>query len=282
MSSDLVIDYELLNQAATDIKGLSPEIDRIKNNVRFEGRAAVEIVPGQNNANNYDLGPGTALYQALGAFYARWSSDCSNAMDGLNKMAGYFQGVADSFMETDASQAAGMNESAMMSAVLRYPGLVDQYYEAIGAKGADASKYKYPDAVENPFSLAGTTGLSTSFTYGGTDTAVPDADKSKHGTNMLVSSETTTVHQGSMNYSETTTFGADKGWGPNGGPTQDTTQVINNPDGTTDTIKTTVDAGSGSGTETDYNSSTKDTTTYTRADWNSKWVDTTPSDQSDS
>jgi uncharacterized protein YukE len=121
--SDLVMDYGLLNQAATDIQGLSPEINRVKNAVRAEGRAVVETVPGQSNENNPELGPGMTLYRELGAFYSKWSSDMSNAMDGLNKLAGYFKGVADSFMETDASQAAGMNESAMMSAVMRYPGL---------------------------------------------------------------------------------------------------------------------------------------------------------------
>jgi len=65
--SDLVIDYGLLNQAANDIQNLSPEINRIKNSVRSEGRATVETVPGQVNENNPELGPGTTLYRELGA-----------------------------------------------------------------------------------------------------------------------------------------------------------------------------------------------------------------------
>lgn len=276
--SDLVMDYGLLNQAAQDIKGLSPEIDRVKNVAHLVGRGEVTYsVPGQTNDDNTDLGPSGTLFESLGRFYGSWSSDMSNAMDGLDKLAGYFQGIADSFMETDASQAAGFNESAMMSAVLRYPSQVDEYYQVLAnAQKAGKPLPTYPVAPTSPYSLAGTSGLSTTFTYGGEDTAIPAADKATHGSNLLISSETTTVHSEGMTYSETTTFGADKGWGPDG-PTQDTTQVITNPDGSTDTLKTTVDP-SGSASMTDTDSSSGDTNTYTRSGWNAQWVDTTPPD----
>lgn len=273
--SDLVMDYGLLNQAAQDIQGLSPEINRVKNVAHTVGRGEVAYnVPGQSNSDNVELGPTGTLFTALGRFYGRWSSDMSNAMDGLDKLAGYFKGVADSFMETDASQAAGFNESAVMSAVLRYPAQLDEYYQILAnAEKAGKPLPTMPTPPQGTFGLPGTNGLTTTFTYG-TDTNVPDADKSAHGTNQIITSETTTVNVDGMTYSETTTFGPDKGWGPNG-PTQDTTQVITNPDGSTDTLKTTVDtSGSGSMTETD--STTGDTSTYTRSGWDASWVDTTP------
>jgi hypothetical protein len=68
---NLTIDYSLLNQAATDIQNLSPEIDRIKKAARSTGRSVSYTVPGQVNDNNPHLGPGTSLYLALGHFYGR-------------------------------------------------------------------------------------------------------------------------------------------------------------------------------------------------------------------
>lgn len=279
--SDLVIDYGLLNQAATDIQNLSPEINRIKNSVRTEARGAtVETVPGQVNANNPDLGPGNTLYRELGEFYAKWSGDMQNAMDSLDKMAGYFKGVADSFMETDASQASGMNESAMISAVLRYPLEMDEYNkEAAAAQKAGNAAPPAPPAPPSPFSLNAGGGPVTSYSTTA-DTDIPAADKATSTPNVVLSTETTTDTVDGLTYSETTTFSANQGWSANG-PTQNTTQVVNNPDGSTDTVTTTTNT-SGQGTMTDYNSSTKDTTTYTRADWNSSWVDTTPADTSSS
>lgn len=269
------MDYGLLNQAAQDIQGLSPEINRVKNVAHAVGRGEVTYnVPGQSNSDNVDLGPTSTLFTALGRFYGSWSSDMSNAMDGLNKLAGYFKGVADSFMETDASQAAGFNESAVMSAVLRYPAQVDEYYQILAnAEKAGKPLPTPPAPPGSAFALPGTSGLNTTFTYGD-DTNVPADDKSTHTPNQIITSETTTVTVDGMTYSETTTFGPDKGWGPDG-PTQDTTQVITNPDGSTDTLKTTTDT-SGSGTMTETDSATGDTSTYTRSDWGASWVDTTP------
>lgn len=279
---DLTIDYGLLHQAAIAIEGLSPEISRIKNAARAEGRAVVETVPGQVNQNNPHLGPGTSLYRALGHFYSRWANDMSNAMDALDKMAGYFKGVADSFMETDAAQAAGLNLSAAMSAVLRYPAAMDEWYRERDNATAAGKQFTTPQptAPANPFRLTSANGAVTTYTTQ-TDTNVPAADKATHAPNVVLASETTTVTVNGMTYTETTTYQADQGWSPNGGPTQNTTQTITNPDGSTDTITTTTDT-SGKGTLTDYNSASKTTSTYTRADWNSKWVDTTPPDQDSS
>jgi hypothetical protein len=273
--SDLVMDYSLLNQAAQDIKSLSPEITKVQNSVRSEGRGGeVETVPGLVNENNDDLGPGTTLYRELGAFYSKWGTDMSNAMDALNKLAGYFSGVADSFMETDASQAAGLTESAALSAIMRYPVEMDQYYQTLAAdQAAGKAGPPVPVAPSSPFTLV-PGGPTTTYTTQ-VDTAIPAADKSTSTPNTILASETTTFSAGGMTYSETTTFGADQGWGPNGSPTQDTTQVIDNPDGSTDTVTTNVDT-SGAGTMTDVNSSSG-TTTYTRAAGaDAKWVDTTP------
>lgn len=278
--SDLVLDYALLNQASKDISDLSPQISKIKNAVRAEGRAVVETVPGLVNENNTELGPGTTLYRELGAFYGKWSTDMSNAMDALNKLAGYFSGVADSFMETDASQAAGLNESAALSAVMRYPAAMDQYYQELAAdQKAGKPAPPLPVAPSSPFSLTAGGPVTTYTTQ--TDTAIPAADKSTSTPNVIFASETTTDSSGGLNYSETTTFQGDQGWGTNGGgPTQNTTQVINNPDGSTDTITTTIST-SGSGSMTDVNSSSG-TTTYTRSGWDSNWVDTTPAPSDDS
>ena len=277
----VVIDYTLLNDAATSINGLSPEINRIKNSVKPEYHSFAYTVPGQNNANNVELGPGTKLYEALGSFYAKWGRDMSNAMDALEKMAGYFKGVADSFMETDASQAAGLNVSGLTSALMRYPVELDQW-----AKDEKAYMNKHPDGMWgtpapmypfSPYQLTSTNAATTTYTTQA-DTNIPSDQKSQYGKNVVLASETTTVTVGSQTYSETTTYGADQGW-VNGAPVQNTTQVIHNPDGSTDTITMTTDL-SGKGTMTDLNSASKDTTTYTRSDWNSGWVDTTPKDTS--
>jgi hypothetical protein len=277
--SDLVISYGLLNQAANDIQNLSPEIDRIQNSVKSEGKATVGTVPGQVNENNPDLGPGVGLYHALGAFYSTWQSPTSNAMDGLDKLAGYFKGVADTFQEADASMAGGLNAGAAISAVLRYPQLMDQYVEALeymlNPQGVQVNPDpSAPIPVSNPFSLAGTTGLATTFTMGGEDPDSPPGVKASTWPNDLVASETTTVTQDGMHYSETTTFGPDQGWGPDG-PTQDTTQLVTNPNGSTDTVTVTTDT-SGKATMTDLSSATGTTTTYTRADWTAKFIKEQP------
>ncbi len=279
---NLTIDYSLLNQAATAIEGLSPEIARIKKANRSGGRGAAATVPGQVNDNNTHLGPGLSLYHALGSFYSRWGRDMDNAMDALDKMAGYFKGVADSFMETDAAQAAGLNLSAAMSAVLRYPAALDEWYkeQANATAAGKAFTTPQPTAPANPFHLTSANGAVTTYTTQA-DPNVPAADKATHAPNVVLASETTTVTVNGMTYTETTTFQGDQGWSPDGGPTQNTTQTITNPDGSTDTITMTTDT-SGKGTLTDYNSASKTTSTYTRADWKSKWVDTTPPDQSDS
>jgi len=279
--SDLVISYGLLNQAANDIKNLSPEINRIQNTVRAEGRGATyESVPGQVNADNYDLGPGVGLFRALGNFYSNWSSPTSNAMDGLNKLEGWFQGIADTFQEADASFAGGMNAGAAISAILRYPQQMDAYTNELNWEfNPNTGQQMYGDPtppipVADPYAIDGTTGLTTTYTMGGEDPYSPVGVKASSWPNDLVSSETTTVNQDGMSYSETTTFGADQGWGPNG-PTQDYKQVITNPDGSTDTITMTTDT-SGKATMTDLSSATGDTSTYTRADWKSAFVNTTP------
>ncbi|HEV2635921.1 MAG TPA: hypothetical protein VGX23_12280 [Actinocrinis sp.] len=279
MQFDLIIAYGLLNQAANDIKGLSPESSRIQNTAKAEGRGIALTVPGQVNENNPDLGPSRNLYRALGTFFDHWASPMSNAMDGLDKLAGYFQGVADTFEEADASQAAAMTEGAMMSAILRYPQQMDLYTQELENEvdpngklvGSDPTP---PTPVPNPFSLPGVTGATTTYTMGGQDPYSPPGVKSSSWPNDLVTSETTTVTGDGMTYSETTTFGPDQGWGPNG-PTQDTTQVVTNPDGSTDTITTTSDT-SGKGNMSELDSTSGKTSTYTRADWNSSWVDTTP------
>jgi hypothetical protein len=283
--SDLKISCGKLYQAQNDIQNLSPEISRIQNTVRAEGRGATyETVPGQVNSDNTDLGPGLDLFRALGNFYANWSSPMSNAADGLNKLAGYYKGIADTFMKVDASTAAGINSGAAISAAESYPLLLDQYdtelYWAINPK---TGKRMYADPKLPPppndgnFSIPGT-GMTTSYTMAGIDPKAPKdylPGDQHYKPPALVSSETTTVTVNGMTYSETTKFGPDQGWGDHGGPTQNYTQVVTNPDGSTDSLTVTTNT-SGHGTETDLNSATGLTTTYTRANWKASWVDVTP------
>jgi hypothetical protein len=268
----LVISYGTLNQAATDIGNLAPESSRISNSVRTVGRSTEYLVPGLVNDDDYDLGPLGRLATALAGYYANWSTDIANAMDGLNKLGGYFKGVADAFAETDMSQAAALNEGAMMSAILQYSAQLDLYNEEVanggGRNGVAAPVAPVP--VTSPFSLPGTSGVSTTFTLGGADPFSAPGTPANATPNDLVTSETTTVTADGLTYTETTTLDPDQGWGPNG-PTQDSTQVIHNLDGSTDTVTTTVNT-SGSGTMTDMGSSTGNTTTYTRSSWTADWV----------
>lgn len=218
--SDLVMSYGLLNQAATDISNLGPEVKRIQNTVRGNGKG-LPLAPGQTGASNGDLGPGFNLYRALGSFYETWQTPASDAMDGLNKLGGYFKQVADAFQEIDASTAGGINAGSAISAVLRYPEEMDMYNNElmymVNPKGQQVyAAPTMPTPVDDPFSLPNTTGLSTTFTMGGPDPLSPPGVKSSSWPNDLITSETTTVTQDGMTYSETTDFGPDMGWGPDG------------------------------------------------------------------
>jgi hypothetical protein len=283
--TDLAIPYGMLNQAANDIQNLTPEINRIQNTIRGGGRGAdVELVPGLVNESNGDLGPGLDLVRALGDFYVAWQGPTSNAMDGLGKLEGYFKQIADAFEKADASSAASLNEGAAISAALAYPQAMQQYAQEVKyaidpATGVRMYTPGPPPALPtDPYSLAlstgATTGITTTYQLGGVDSKAPTGPDSSKYPIDTIASETTTVNSDGMTYSETTTFGADQGWGPNG-PTQDYTQVITNADGSTDTVTMTVNT-SGHATMTDLNSATGQTSTYTRADWNAKFVDVTP------
>jgi len=109
--------------------------------------------------------------------------------------------------------------------------------------------------------------LSTTFDQGPAD---PNAPKDYPVPLDLPTTETTTVNSGGMTYTETTTFGPDKGW-VHDGPTQDTTQVVTHPDGTKDTITTTMNTD-GSGT-TVAKQADGTTTTSTTTDWGKTWVE---------
>lgn len=282
--SDLAISFGLLNQASNDITNLGPEIKRIEaTTTPTATRVSIPLVPGEVNRNDNEIGPGLTLYRALGDFYTKWQTPASDAMDGLKKLGGYFKQVADAFEEMDASTAGGLNEGQVISQVLSYPQEMDQYNNALewewtrDSNGKMIQRYADPTPPvmpQSPFSL--TDGVTTSYTLDGVqDPFSPPGVKASSWPNYLVNSETTTVTEDGMTYTETTNFGPDKGWGPDG-PTQDTSQIITNPDGSTDIITTKVDQVFGGGIRTDLSSSNNQTTTYTRPNWESSWVDQTP------
>ena len=282
VATHITIDYGMLNDAVTDLKALSTDVGHL---------TPVGTHRGSNlpTANGYvyndplHVGHGD-FGLALATFYMNWATPMGDAADWIKKLESIFQNTADAFMQADAEQAGAINEGAAISAVIAYPAMMDAYYKAldnywtydpytqstVGANGAPDPQPPIPP--DNPYSLA--PGVTTSYDNGVVDAHPQTPNYS--WPQKLPTTETTTVNSGGMTYSETTTFGPDKGWGPDG-PTQDTVQVVHNPDGSTDTFTTTLNLD-GSGTMTDVNVSGTITTTtdYSRSTWHQEWADVTP------
>jgi hypothetical protein len=280
-SGPFVLDYGLLHDAANELKALGPDIDRMKDTGWHRSGMSWAItlptLTGSIESTTTTVGNGDFGY-SLGHFCDAWSGPMSDGADQIKKLEEIFRGTANAFMEGDAAQAAAINEGAAMSTILGYPAEMKQYYKEVADwwhnlaynqvhPGAvkPGSLPQPPAAPTSPFSLV--PGLSTTFDQG---TADPNAPKDYPVPLDLPTTETTTVNSGGMTYSETTTFGPDKGWA-HGGPTQDTTQVVTNPDGSKDTITTTMNTD-GSGTKT-VQQSDGTTTTSTTTDWGKTWVD---------
>jgi hypothetical protein len=279
------IDYAVLTDAVTDLKGLGAEVSALSSVHRLN-QSSLPSASGTVENNITTLGNGQ-FRTALASFYAAWAGPMNDASDWISKLETIFQGVADAFMHADAAEAAAINAGTAISAAQEYPYLMDNYLQEL------TNYYKYdpftksqlgqvkgvalpkmPTAPDNPKSMA--PGVSTTFDEGVVDANPRSPVYAYSWPRDLPTTETTTVHAGGLTYSETTTFGADKGWGPNG-PTQDTNQVITNPDGSTDTVTVNVNLD-GTATMQDVNVNGKTTTTwtYSRSGWTAPWVDTTP------
>jgi hypothetical protein len=269
------IDYELLNNAASQLSALNSDIETFTT-WDFPGFA-----PGTGGDSNAvedlfspDTGPGPTampgygpgnLGTALGEFSQGWKGPLSNAGQQLQQLAATFKGVAQAWFDADASQAAAASASLASTEVRQY-GIAQQQYnaemkqynQAVKA-GQSETAPTAPTAPPSPLVTSGA-GVSTSFTEGAAD---PNDHDDPQG--ATVSAETTTVTADGLSYKETTTFLPNQIWTANG-PAVDSTQHVSNADGSTDTV-TTTETASGAMTSVDV-SSTGSTTTTTRASWN--------------
>jgi len=263
--ADLVIDYELLYQAATQLGTLESEFSTLSS------------LP-KELFDEYGTG---VVGSALALFCMGWKEPLKNAADQMKQLQSTFKGVAQAFFEADAAQTAAINAGVATSAARNYPAEFAAYQVAIaewnafqplststaqtsnGSENPQVPKPTPPPKPVNPYT--GPTGAVTTYTTGGVDPVSPTLGE-------LITSESTTYSSGGLSYSEQTTFGADKGW-VNGSPVQDTTTTITHSDGSTDTITTDLNTD-GSATATDV-SSTGTTTTSTRANWDASWVSKT-------
>lgn len=284
--ADLVIDYELLYNAANQLDSLEGEVNTI-------GKIGTVIEYGFVPSNGAgggvycdDLGP-EPFGRALSNFYGAWQSPLSDAGDQIKKLSATFKGVAQAFFDADASSVGAINAGVALSAARNYPAEVAAYVQA------EAEWDKLPNGGQNvpyydingneeymnvpqptPVAYPGTSytgpgGSTTTWTTGGTDPNDPTGGP-------LITSETTTYTNDGLTYTETTQFGPDQGW-VNGGPNQNTVTTITHSDGSTDTITTNYQTN-GNATATDVNSSNgKSTTTVqTRSGWDGDWQTTPP------
>jgi hypothetical protein len=262
--ADLVIDYTLLNDAAGQLDALNDDIGTINNADTFDG-----YIPtgGGNSVNSEDLGPGN-LGDSLANFYGNWAGPLSNAGQQVQNLAATFRGVAQTFFDADASQAAAVNAGLALSDARNYPSEQKAYQNSLAQWNAMKDPNGNPspgvayyyngqgqlvsETVAKPTppfdpngSYSGTSGVTTTYTTSGTDASTGDP---------LISSETTSVSDDGLSFSETTTYGSNLG-DMGGAPTQDTVQTIHHADGSTDVITTDYNLD-GSGTSTDVNTPT--------------------------
>ena len=284
--ADLVIDYELLHNAATKLDALETDVNTIG---KIGTAISYGFVPSNGpGGGEYadDLGP-EPIGRALSNFFGQWQDPLSNAGDQIKKLSATFKGVAQAYFDADASSVGAINTGIAMSNARNYPAEEAAYQQALAEwnklpNGGHNVPYYTLDGVEHYMDVpaptppndpggnyTGPSGATTTYTTGGTDPNDPN-----HG--PLITSETTTYTDDGLTYTETTTFGPDKGWA-DGGPVQDTTSTITHSDGSTDTITTTTNLD-GSATSVDVNNSngTTTTSTQTRTDWNAPWVSPPP------
>jgi hypothetical protein len=309
--ADLVISYQALNNAATQLTNIESESDAIDKAMQIGEGTRTNISAGyipssSGSMSPYTLGPGN-LPSAMSDFYRAWADPFHNAMDQLKQLASTFTGVAQAWFDADATQAAGINSDLAQSNLTNYDAELAQYnanppspgdyvqalasWEAqllqIVTSGLSASQMAYQLTALGPPPQPEVkpTDPGTTLTTGNTTTTLqangaPYAPDTAEPTSPTVTSETTTVSVDGMTLTETTTFGAPKGY-VNGQLVQDWTQTVTNADGSKDT--TTAVAGlDGSISETTKDSSGDVTSTATRANWTAPWVYTDDSSSSGS
>jgi hypothetical protein len=236
-------------------------------------------------------------------FYRAWSDPFHNALDQLKQLASTFTGVAQAWFDADATQAAGINSDLAQSDLTNYYAELKQY----NANPPDPTDYAQALANwEEQLVQIMSSGLSssqlalqltalgappqqqteptdpgTTLTTGNSTTTLsangaPYSADTAEPTAPTVTSETTTVSVDGMTLTETTAYGAPKGY-VNGQLVQDWTQTVVNADGSKDTT-TAVSGLDGSISETTKDSSGTVTSTATRANWTAPWVYTDDSD----
>jgi len=283
--TQLVIDYEVLYNAANKLDSLESDVSTISK----RGQSRTGFVPGVNgNVLQEDLGP-SVFGMAMVAFYNAWEDPLSNAGDQIKQLSATFKGIAQAYFDADASQVGAINAGVALSAARNYPAEVADYLKAMASweqlpnGGVNVPYYDIngneqyetipqPTPVAYPgTSYTGPSGATTTWTTGG-----PDPLDQTGGPE--ITSETTTYTDDGMTYTETTTFGADQAWHDDG-PTQNTTTTVTHSDGSTDTITTNYDASTGNATSTDVNVSNGKTTTTqdTRTGWDGDWSVVPPS-----
>jgi hypothetical protein len=299
--ADLVISYQALNNAATQLTNIESESDAIDKAMQIGEGTRTNISAGyipssSGSMSPYTLGPGN-LPSAMSDFYRAWADPFHNALDQLKQLASTFTGVAQAWFDADATQAAGINSDLAQSNLTNYDAELAQY----NANPPSPSDYAQALASwEEQLLQIMTSGLSpaqmayqltalggapqpevkptdpgTTLTTGNTTTTLsangaPYAPDTAEPTSPTVTSETTTVSVDGMTLTETTTFDPPKGY-VNGQLVQNWTQTVTNADGSKDT--TTAVAGlDGSISETTKDSSGTVTSTATRANWNAPWV----------
>lgn len=276
---DLVIDYQILHDAAAKIDALESEIGIVTDHAQGHG-----LVPATGgNVVSTSLG---AIGMALEGLYVAWAGPLRDAGTQIQQLSTTFRSIAQVYFDADATQAGAVQAGIAMSDIRDYPQEYAQYEQALAAweqlDDPNHVPYYTADGQEHWMSVprptpppvpgttsTGPTGATTTVQQGGIDQYDPN-----HG--PQITSETTTYSQGGQTYSETTTFGPDQGW--HDGPVQNTTTTISHADGSQDTITTTYNMN-GSATTTDVNTAngTSTTTTQTRTGWDAPWQ-TPPTD----
>ncbi|MBR7836363.1 hypothetical protein KDL01_24005 [Actinospica durhamensis] len=288
--ADLVISYSLLHECATQLKTLETQFSSDS----FWDAGSIPTQSGTVDDGVFGSGN---LGTSVDDFFSQWSAPFGEAKSRMTQLATAFDQLATAWFDLDAQTASQVVAGEVMSANKNYPAewaayekALQQYNEnlqELQSQGQSTTTYTeyVPDghggwiaetvAMPGPPTPPGAGPASpTSGSYGPGSTTVTT------GPDGSITSETTTVTgPDGLTYSETTTFGPSQGNDPSGDPIQNTTTVVHNSDGSTDTITVTENTD-GNATMTDVNSDGT-TTDYTRTGWNGNWNDTTPTPVTD-
>ncbi|MBR7826957.1 hypothetical protein KDK95_11635 [Actinospica sp. MGRD01-02] len=287
--ADLVISYSLLYECSTQLKNLETQF--ANTSIWDSG------IPTQSGTVDDSVFGDAGLGASVDNLFSQWAAPFGEAKSRMDQLSTAFAQLAHAWFDVDAQAASQVTAGEVMSAAKNYPAewaayeaALQQYNQNLAdlkKNGESTTTYTQyvPDGhggwiaetvpMPGPPTPPGATSTTpASGSYGpGTTTVTQNPDGS-------IASETTTVTgPDGLTYSETTTFGPSQGTDPSGNPIQDTTSVVHNSDGSSDTI-TVTENPNGNATMTDVNSDGT-TTDYSRTGWNGTWVDTTPAKNPD-